>query len=258
MNKLENIINNLNLLGLNTSALNFTKYLENANTHNISTIDFIDELLSVEAAFRRNKFLENKIKFSGFPARKTFEMFDFNFQPNLDQSKIESLRTLNFLKEKENIVFIGNPGVGKTHLSIAFGMLAIANKCAVFFINCHQLIQILKKANYENRLDERLKFYARFKLLIIDEIGYLPTDILGANLFFQLIARRYEKNSTIFTSNKMFSQWGDIFQDVTISSAILDRVLHHCHVIYIKGDSYRLRERKLETKENNSIMENDA
>jgi DNA replication protein DnaC len=176
--------------------------------------------------------------------KKGFTEFDFDFQPSIDKRQIEELRTMRFLENAENIVFLGPPGVGKTHLATALGMETASHRFSTYYTKCHTLIEQMKKAHFENRLPDKLKALARYRLLIIDEIGYLPMDIQGANLFFQLIARRYEKTSTIFTSNKTFSQWNDVFADVTIASAILDRVLHHCTVIHIKGESYRLKERK--------------
>ena len=128
-------------------------------------------------------------------------------------------------------------------------LIAASNRYSTHYFNCHELISILNKAQYENRLEEKLKVLSKYRVLIIDEIGYLPMDIQGANLFFQLITRRYEKNTTIFTSNKAFSAWDEVFSDLTIASAILDRILHHCQVISIKGESYRLKERKELMKE---------
>ena len=166
------------------------------------------------------------------------------FQPSIDKRQIDELATMRLLENGENVVFLGPPGVGKTHLTSALGLVAAQHRFSTYYINCHQLIEQLKKAHFENRLPDKLRVLAKYRMLIIDEIGYLPMDIQGANLFFQLIARRYEKTSTVFTSNKTFSQCNEVFADVTIASAILDRVLHHCTVINIKGDSYRLKERK--------------
>ncbi len=154
----------------------------------------------------------------------------------------------------ENVVFLGPPGAGKPHLASALGLEAAQHRFSTYYINCHQLIEQLKKAHFENRLPDKLRVLAKYKMLIIDEIGYLPMDIQGANLFFQLIARRYEKTSTVFTSNKTFSRWNEVFADVTIASAILDRVLHHCTVINIKGESYRLKERKKFMRQKQQIV----
>ena len=159
--------------------------------------------------------------------------FDFSFQPSIDKRQIDELATMRFLENGENVVFLGPLGVGKTHLASALGLVAAQHRFSTYYINCHQLIEQLKKAHFENRLPDKLKVLAKYRMLIIDEIGYLPMDIQGANLFFQLIARQYEKTSTVFTSNKTFSQWNEVFADVTIASAILDRVLHHHTVINV-------------------------
>ncbi len=150
---------------------------------------------------------------------------------------------MRFLENGENVVFLGPPGADKTHLASALGLVAARHRFSIYYINCHQLIEQLKKAHFENRLPDKLRVLAKYKMLIIDEIGYLPMDIQGANLFFQLIARRYEKTSTVFASNKTFSRRNEVFADVTIASAILDRVLHHCTVINIKGEPYRLNDK---------------
>lgn len=240
---MEKIKNNLSILGLKNTYENIDEYLGNAVANKISITEFISLIFDREAQAKVNRSVENQIKMAGFPQRKTFELFDFDFQPNLDKEKINDLRTLRFIDNNENVVFLGTPGVGKTHLAIALGITAIEHKYSTYFINCHQLIQNLLKANHENRLEEKLKQYSKYKVLIIDEIGYLPTSMEGANLFFQLIAKRYEKHSTILTTNKNFGEWADIFQDNTISAAILDRILHHSVVVKIIGDSYRLKER---------------
>lgn len=251
-----------NLLALNmTNTLEILdNYLERAVKEDLNVVEVLDYILSGEAKAKTGRAVENQIKMSGFPFKKTFDMFDFSFQPSIDKKQIDELRTMRFVENKENIVFLGTSGVGKTHLAVALGILAAQNRYSTYYINCSTLIDQLNKAHFENRLPERLKHFSKYKVLIIDEIGYLPMNIQGANLFFQLIARRYEKNSTILTSNKMFSQWNEVFSDLTIASAILDRVLHHSTVINIKGESYRLKERKEFMKQkqfiSNTLFEN--
>jgi DNA replication protein DnaC len=229
-------------------------YLERAVKDNLNIVEVLDYLFTEEADSKRRRAIETQLQTSGFPMKKTLDDFDFSFQPSIDKRQIDELATMRFLENGENIVFLGPPGVGKTHLATALGMVAARHRCSTYYINCHLLIEQLKKSHFENRLPDKLKTLGKYKLLIIDEIGYLPMDIQGANLFFQLIARRYEKVSTIFTSNKTFSQWNEVFADVTIASAILDRVLHHCTVINIKGESYRLKERKEHMKQKQHVV----
>jgi DNA replication protein len=240
----ERIKMNLEALNMRNTLEIIDNYLERAISDKANIVEVLDHILMQEAAAKKHRAVENQITMSGFPFRKTIDMFDFSFQPSIDKPQIDELCTMRFVENKENVVFLGTPGVGKTHLAVSLGILAAQHRYSTYYINCNTLIENLNKAHYENRLAERLKNYAKYKVLIIDEIGYLPMDIQGANLFFQLIARRYEKNSTIFTSNKPFSQWNEVFSDVTIASAILDRILHHCNVVSIKGESYRLKERK--------------
>lgn len=240
----ERLRENLERLRMKNTLEILDNYLEQALRDNVNVVEILDHIFSEEAKSKARRAVEKQIQMSGFPMKKGIDDFDFSFQPSIDKRQIDELCTMRFLENAENIVFLGPPGVGKTHLATALGMETARHRFSTYYINCHNLIEQLKKAHFENRLPDKLRVLGKYKLLIIDEIGYLPMDIQGANLFFQLIARRYERGSTIFTSNKTFSQWNDIFADVTIASAILDRVLHHCNVIHIKGESYRLKERK--------------
>jgi DNA replication protein DnaC len=240
----ERLRENLERLKMKNTLVILDNYLEKALRDNVNVVEILDYIFSEEAKSRNERAVEKQIQMSGFPMKKGMDDFDFTFQPSIDKRQIDELCTMRFLQNAENIVFLGPPGVGKTHLATALGRDAAAHRVSTYYINCHALIEQLKKAHFENHLPDRLRALGRYRLLIIDEIGYLPMDIQGANLFFQLIARRYEKTSTILTSNKTFSQWNDVFADVTIASAILDRVLHHCSVIHIKGESFRLKERK--------------
>jgi len=177
------------------------------------------------------------------PFLKTLESFDFAYQPSINAKQIKELAAVRWIANGENLILLGPPGVGKTHLAVAFGIEAIGQGYRIQFTSAQALIASLAKANLKNRLEERLKIYCQAKLLIVDEIGYIPIDRLGANPFFQLISRRYEKGAMILTSNRPFSGWGEVFGDAVIATAILDRVLHHSITINIEGESYRLKEK---------------
>jgi DNA replication protein DnaC len=218
--------------------------LEIAAKRELSTLEVLDGLLEEECRAKDSHRLATRMKFAGFPVRKTLDDFDYEFQPGIDKTVVKDLSSLRFLHNRENVVFLGPPGVGKTHLAIALGMEAVKNGFPVHFVNAGVLMERLVQAEKEGKLEYKIRGYLKFKLLIIDEIGYLPFSSDAAHSFFQLVSRRYEKHSTIFTSNKSYGEWGEIFKDTVIASAVLDRILHHCTTINIKGESYRLKERR--------------
>lgn len=195
-----------------------------------------------EIDFKELNMIKSMVKTGAFPHLKELKDFDFSFQPSINKQQLLDFESLRFIEKHENIVFLGNSGVGKTHLATSIGIAAAKNRYSTYFIKCHDLLQQLKKAKLENRLDARLKHFCKYKLLIIDELGYLPIDKEDSKLFFQLIDMRYEKRSTILTTNINFNEWDDVFYDAVIANAILDRVLHHAHVVSISGKSYQLKD----------------
>ncbi len=235
---------NLVKLKLNTVESLLDNTLELASKDGKSTLEVFDFLLEEERKAKESHLVESRMRFAGFPSRKTLEGFDFEFQPSLEKKLVNDLAGLRFLHNAENVVFLGPPGVGKTHLAIALGMEAVKKGYPVHFVNAGTLMERLVQAEKEGKLENKIRGYLKFKLLIVDEIGYLPFSSEAAHSFFQLISRRYEKSSTIFTSNKSYGEWGEIFNDTVIASAVLDRILHHCTTVNIRGESYRLKERR--------------
>lgn len=232
---------NLEKLKLTAMKEYLPSYLDKTD---LSLAEILEQLTSKEIVFRTQRSAKMSIHIAHFPYDKDLNDFDFNFQPSVDKNRIMNLKSMNFVSLAKNILFIGSSGVGKTHLATGLGMEACRNHLSTYFINCHELIERLKTAHQENRLEGILKNYSRYKLLIIDEIGYLPIDDLGSDLFFQLIARRYEKKSTIVTTNIPLSKWGQTFSNPTIANAILDRLVHHSEIFRITGKSYRMKDHK--------------
>ncbi|PMP79870.1 MAG: AAA family ATPase [Mesoaciditoga sp.] len=206
--------------------------------------ELIEELLEAEKKSLKAKKYDVALRYSGFPFHKHLDEFDFTFQPSIDVKKIKELKTLRFMYEKENVIFLGPPGVGKTHLAVGLGMEGIKEGKKVYFINSITLVDKLKKSFYERSFEKQMRFYKALDLLIIDELGYLPLDSEGAKLFFELISEKYEQGSVIVTSNRSFNEWNKIFEDEVIATAVLDRLLHHSTIINIRGKSYRLREKQ--------------
>lgn len=237
----ERLHENLLRLKLNTAEAILDSVLERAASQQLAAVDILDHLIAEELKARRTSAIDTNTKLAHLPVRKRLEDFDLDFQPSIDKAVFDDLRTLRFVAEAENVILLGPPGVGKTHLAIGLAMEAIRTGHSAYYISTPLLVERLRNAEQRGKLDRTLKKPASYKLLIIDEIGYLPLERQESHLFFQLVARRYEKASTIFTSNKSFSGWCEVLGDSAIASAILDRVLHHGITLNIRSESYRMR-----------------
>ena len=230
-------------LGLPHLAKTLHELARRADTAQMGNLDFLDLILQEELAVKDERRFRAGLRLYKLPHHKTLDDYDFSYQPDLDPRKVRDLATLAFAQAKANVALLGPPGVGKTHIAVALAVAAWRARFTVYFTTLDDLVRQLKAADAIGRLTRKLRTYLRPHVLVIDEVGYQPLERPEANLVFQVISKRYEKGSTLLTSNKGFGEWGQVFGDEVLATAILDRLLHHCDVVPINGPSYRLKNR---------------
>lgn len=232
------------VLNLPHMAAVYDHHAEEASKDSISYLEFLDKLLWAEIDAKRERTSATNLKLAKLPYVKSLDSFDFEFQPSANQRKINELKTLAFVERAENVVFLGPPGVGKTHLAVGLAVEAVRNGYTAYFLSAHELISSIKENIASGRIHRKIKTLNKPSILIIDEVGYAAMEDEVAHYFFQIISNRYENGSIILTSNKSYGSWGDVFGNNVVATAILDRLLHHSTTINIKGDSYRIKEKK--------------
>ncbi|MYS80035.1 IS21-like element helper ATPase IstB [Embleya scabrispora] len=240
-------------LGLPHLAETVDEFAKRADEAKMGYLDFLDLVLSEECAVRDDRRFRQGLRLSKLPHHKTLDEYDVSFQPELDPRKVKDLATLSFVEAKANAALLGPPGVGKIHIAVALAVAACRAGYSIYITSLDDMVRNLTAAEAAGRLTSKLGTYLRPSVLVVDEVGYQPLERAEANLVFQVISKRYERGSIILTSNKTFSEWGQVFGDEVLATAILDRLLHHCDVISINGPSYRLKNRLKAIERDNEV-----
>jgi DNA replication protein DnaC len=241
-------------LGLPHLAASLEQLVKRADAEQLGYLDFLDLIVEEELGIREGRRFRQALRLSKLPHHKTLDEFEFAFQPDLDTRKVRDLASLSFIETKSNVALLGPPGVGKTHVAVALAVSACRAGYSTYFTSLDDMVRQLRAAEELGRLNRKMRTYTRPAILVVDEVGYLPLDRSDANLVFQMISKRYETGPIILTSNKSFSEWGQVFCDDVLATAILDRVLHHCEVLSINGPSYRLKHRLTAIEGGNSTV----